>query len=39
MEKRVEFDVWYAENWTFLMDLKIIIRTILNAFKGEDNAY
>ena len=39
MEKRVEFDVWYAENWTFFMDLKIIIRTVLNALKGEDNAY
>ena len=39
MEKRVELDVWYAENWTFFMDLKIIVRTILNAFKGDDNAY
>jgi putative colanic acid biosynthesis UDP-glucose lipid carrier transferase len=39
MEKRVELDVWYAENWTFFMDLKIITRTILNALKGEDNAY
>ena len=39
MEKRVEFDVWYAENWTFFMDLKIIFRTVLNALKGEDNAY
>ena len=39
MEKRVELDVWYAENWTFFMDLKIIFRTILNALKGEDNAY
>ena len=39
MEKRVEYDVWYAENWTFFMDLKIIFRTIWNALKGEDNAY
>ena len=39
MEKRVEFDVWYAENWTFLLDLKIIARTVLNALHGEDNAY
>ena len=39
MEKRVEYDVWYAENWTFFMDLKIIFRTVLNALKGEDNAY
>jgi putative colanic acid biosynthesis UDP-glucose lipid carrier transferase len=39
MEKRVENDVWYAENWTFFLDLKIIIRTVINAFKGEENAY
>jgi len=39
MEKRVEFDVWYAENWTFFLDLKIIFRTIWNAIRGEDNAY
>lgn len=39
MEKRVENDVWYAENWTFFLDLKIIIRTVMNAFKGEENAY
>ena len=39
MEKRVEYDVWYAENWTFFLDLKIIFRTVWNALKGEDNAY
>ena len=39
MEKRVELDVWYAENWTFFMDLKIIFRTVWNAIKGEANAY
>ena len=39
MEKRVEYDVWYAENWSFFLDLKIIVRTIWNAIKGEDNAY
>ena len=39
MEKRVEYDVWYAENWTFFLDLKIIFRTIWNAIVGEDNAY
>ena len=39
MEKRVEYDVWYAENWSFFLDLKIIVRTVWNALKGEDNAY
>lgn len=39
MERRVEFDTWYIENWTFLLDLKIIVRTVINAFKGESNAF
>ena len=39
MEKRVEYDVWYAENWSFFLDLKIMFLTIWNAIKGEDNAY
>jgi putative colanic acid biosynthesis UDP-glucose lipid carrier transferase len=39
MEKRVEYDVWYIEHWTFLLDIKIIIRTVLNAIHGEKNAF
>ena len=39
MEKRVEYDHWYIENWSFWLDIKIIILTILNVFKGEENAY
>ena len=39
MERRVEYDVWYIENWTFLLDLKIIGRTVINAFSGEKNAF
>lgn len=39
MEKRVECDVWYIENWTFSLDLKIIMRTIANAVRGEKNAF
>jgi putative colanic acid biosynthesis UDP-glucose lipid carrier transferase len=39
MEDRVKYDVWYLENWTFLLDLKILFVTILNMFKGEKNAY
>jgi putative colanic acid biosynthesis UDP-glucose lipid carrier transferase len=39
MEGRVKRDVWYIENWSFLLDLKIIIVTIFNMFKGERNAY
>lgn len=39
MKKRVEFDMWYIENWTFWFDLQIILQTLVNMVKGEKNAY
>lgn len=39
MEGRVEKDVWYIENWSLMLDLKIIVRTVTNALRGEENAY
>lgn len=39
MEGRVKRDVWYIENWSFFLDLKIIVVTVINMFKGEKNAY
>lgn len=39
MEKRIEYDTSYLENWSLWLDLKIILMTILNIFKGEENAY
>ena len=36
---RVKFDIFYAENWSLIMDIKIIVQTILNAIKGEEKAY
>ena len=39
MEKRVEYDVWYAENWNFMLDLKIIVLTIFKALHGDNNAF
>lgn len=39
MEGRVKRDVWYLENWSFFLDMKIIYVTVINMFKGEDNAY
>ena len=35
MQKRVEFDLEYIRNWSMLLDIKIIARTILNGFTGE----
>ncbi|WP_242928729.1 undecaprenyl-phosphate glucose phosphotransferase [Pontibacter vulgaris] len=39
MEKRIEYDVRYMENWSFMMDMKIIFLTVWNMIKGEKNAY
>lgn len=39
MEKRVEHDVWYIRNWSFFLDLKIVVLTVTNMFRGEKNAY
>lgn len=39
MEKRVEYDVKYIENWSFLLDLKIIFLTVWNMIKGDKKAY
>lgn len=34
-EEKFELDVWYVENRSFLLDLKIIVLTILKVFKTE----
>ncbi len=39
MKKRVEYDIYYIENWNFLLDLKIIFLTIYNMIKGEEKAF
>lgn len=39
MERRVELDVWYLENWSFLLDLKIVVKTVTNMLGKEENAY
>lgn len=39
MERRVECDVWYIENWSLLLDLKIVVRTVINAFSKDENAF
>ena len=36
---RVKYDIFYIENWSILLDLKIILQTVVNAIKGEEKAY
>ena len=38
MSKRVEYDLYYIENWSFWFDIKIILLTILKGFINK-NAY
>ncbi|HRH68202.1 MAG TPA: exopolysaccharide biosynthesis polyprenyl glycosylphosphotransferase [Flavobacteriales bacterium] len=39
MERRVELDVWYLENWSFWLDLRIVVKTVTNMFGKDANAY
>lgn len=39
MERRVELDVWYLENWSFWLDLRIVVKTVTNMFGKDPNAY
>ena len=36
--KRIEYDIWYMENWSIWLDLKIILMTVFNTIKGDENA-
>ena len=39
IKNRVRLDIFYIENWSFMLDLKIVVSTVLNIFKGDENAY
>lgn len=39
MRKRVSFDLWYIQNWSFWLDCQIIFQTFVNMIKGDENAY
>lgn len=39
MEGRIKWDVWYIENWTLLIDINIIFRTVFDFLKGDEKAY
>ena len=39
MINRIKFDVFYIENWSLILDLKIILQTVINIFKGDKKAY
>jgi len=39
IQNRIKFDIFYVENWSFFLDIKIIVQTVLNSFAGEEKAY
>jgi exopolysaccharide biosynthesis polyprenyl glycosylphosphotransferase len=40
LEQRTKFDLWYVENWSLWLDIKIILRTLFQMFLGKNpNAY
>lgn len=36
--KRIELNVWYVDNISFLLDLKILFKTVFKVFTNADNA-
>ncbi len=34
-QKRIDYDIWYIENWSFGLDIQIILLTVWQMFKGE----
>lgn len=35
-QQKFDLDVWYVDNYSFLLDLKIIFRTLLKVIKSEN---
>lgn len=38
MERRVAHDIWYMENWSAMLDVRIVFMTVINMIAGEENA-
>lgn len=38
MQRRVEYDLWYIDNWSLFLDIKIIFMTVFKGFTNK-NAY
>ena len=39
IKNRVKYDIYYLENWSILMDIRIVFRTVFDALRGDDKAY
>ncbi|BAO75586.1 exopolysaccharide biosynthesis polyprenyl glycosylphosphotransferase [Winogradskyella sp. PG-2] len=36
---RIKYDIFYIENWSIFLDIKIIFQTFINIIKGDEKAY
>lgn len=36
IERRVEYDIWYIENWSLWLDFKILLRTVFGGMKNNE---
>ncbi|WP_203295049.1 undecaprenyl-phosphate glucose phosphotransferase [Luteirhabdus pelagi] len=36
---RVKYDIFYLENWSLFLDIKIVFQTAYNALRGDKKAY
>ena len=36
IEKRVEYDIWYIENWSLWLDVKILFMTVFGGLKNDE---
>jgi len=39
LRDRIDSDLWYLQNWSLLLDVKIVAMTFLRVFIGDKNAY
>jgi len=39
INNRVKFDIFYLENWSLILDIRIVLQTVSNSISGEENAY
>lgn len=39
IKNRIRLDIFYIENWSVFLDIKIILQTVFNVYKGEEKAY
>ncbi len=39
IKNRIKLDIFYIENWSVFLDIKIVLQTVFNVYKGEEKAY